>query len=206
MSKAIRFLFVAAILAIIIRLALPVAGTFLVAVDPPRKADAIVVLGSSMIERALEAGSLYREGVAPLIVLSHPEDAGLQQLYRHLQVQLPTQFEQQRSALLQMGVPAAALAELPGRPRDTRDEAALIRRLAADHGLKTIVVVTSNYHSRRAGLYIRRTAAGRYTIAMRGTRYERIDPHVWWRRPYDRIDVLLEWVKLPKYLWSLRSM
>src|SRR2546421_12450807 len=49
-------------------------GRWLVAEDPLGKASAIVVLSGAMPMRALEAATLYRDGYAPEVWLTHSTD------------------------------------------------------------------------------------------------------------------------------------
>jgi uncharacterized SAM-binding protein YcdF (DUF218 family) len=191
------------VLAIALRLTLPWFGTALVVSDPIERADAIVVLASNRMDRVYEAGMLYREGRSTRILLSHPDETYRRAIPERLGLSIPTDYDLQRSALRQMGIPDAAVHELAGNPQSTEDEAAIIARFSRQQRLKTLILVTSSYHSRRAALYVR-SAAGSYPrVAIRPSRFDSVKPEEWWRRPYDRADVVLEWLKLPKCGWAL---
>ena len=100
--------------------ALPLAGRLLVVADPlPASADAIVVLAGSIPTRVLEAGDLYRSGLAPRVVVTRERllrgDAAL----RARGVRLPESDELTLAALEQLGVPPHAIIRLRRRTRST---------------------------------------------------------------------------------------
>src|SRR4051812_3332844 len=85
-------------------------GRYLQHEDPLQKADAIFVLAGTRIERPLEAMDLYKEGWAPLIVLSpgRPEEG--EYILRQRGIPFMTESEQARDALIRSGLPVAAVA------------------------------------------------------------------------------------------------
>jgi uncharacterized SAM-binding protein YcdF (DUF218 family) len=111
------------------------------------KADAIVVLGGR--SNRLPVGlRLHEEGVAPVLLVFNASGSG----------------------------DAGHLYERPD-PYTTRGEARAIARLAAEHGWRSVVVVTSGYHVPRAGLIVRRAFDG--DVQMVGA------PSWRWRLPLD---------------------
>jgi uncharacterized SAM-binding protein YcdF (DUF218 family) len=178
------------------------AARILIVEDQTAPSDAILVLAGNRIERVYEAGSLYRERLAPKILLSKPSSAENVELARTLGVKIPSHNDVQRMALEQMGVPSSAIENMEAPMFSTRDEARVLARLATARQYRSVIVATSPYHSRRARMYMRREAEGRFDIRIRPTRYESIDPDKWWWRPYDRVDVVLEWLKLPRVVWT----
>jgi hypothetical protein len=72
------------------------------------------VLAGTRAERPLEAIDLYKEGYAPIVILSPGivEDAEVQLAKRG--VRFPRQDELQRDALVQSGLPAAAVLSTGG--------------------------------------------------------------------------------------------
>src|SRR5262245_152968 len=119
LSRTRRFLLrAAALLTVLAFLSalgfLPFAGRALVAQDPLVHADAIFVLAGARAERWLEAVDLYREGWAPLVLLSSGRLERAELRVRQLGVRYPSSEEQARSAIVQLGVPEAAVAIMPG--------------------------------------------------------------------------------------------
>jgi uncharacterized SAM-binding protein YcdF (DUF218 family) len=95
-------------------------------------ADVIIVLGGGQHERPQRAAELFGAHAAPRIIVS---GAGDDEINRQL--------------LIQAGVPAAAI-EVEGKSATTRENAEFtVRRLRAEQ-LRSAIVVTSWYHSRRA--------------------------------------------------------
>lgn len=179
---------------------LSAAGRFLVEDDPLGHADAIVVLTGSYPDRIIEAATLYREGWAPRIILCRePENAGFQKL-QALGVHVPRIFELNRSVAEQLGVPADAISVLERPAGSTYSEAEVVLADAIAHGYRSILIVTSKYHSARAARIYRHLAAGRVAISVRGARDDEFQPDAWWRdRPSTR-RVVIEFQKLLTFL------
>jgi uncharacterized SAM-binding protein YcdF (DUF218 family) len=91
---------------------------------------------------------------------------------------------------------------LPGIVSGTIDEARAIKRYAATSGLRSLVVVTSPYHSRRALWTMRRqligdgVVVGSDPVPMAATTPRPAD---WWVRRAGWGTVAVEFVKLPYY-------
>jgi uncharacterized SAM-binding protein YcdF (DUF218 family) len=179
-------------------------GRYLQHEDPLQKADAIFVLGGARVERWLEAYELYRGGYAPFIVLSPERAEAAETMVRSRGVRFPSTPELQRDALVQMGVPASAILA-PGTWVDnTAQEGNLLRALVQARGWKRLIVVTSKYHTRRAGFAIRRALRGTGTEAIiRASRYDPSDPARWWRSRPDIRFAGSEWIKLVLYRLGL---
>ena len=171
-------------------------GRYLVNDEPLEKADAVVVLAGSIPDRILEAVALYKEGYAPRILLSRGRNpAGYSQL-AELGVHVARQFELNRSVAEQAGVPAAALSEVGGNEDSTVDEAQEVLRFAGSQGVRTLIVVTSKHHSRRASIIYRHLADPRLRIISRPSRYDEFTPDGWWHDRTYRRRVVIEWQKL----------
>jgi uncharacterized SAM-binding protein YcdF (DUF218 family) len=133
-----------------------VVGGYFVLVRPhvnhPQHADAIVILGSldenNRVETAL---ALLSKHVASTLVISVP--AGDQRAAQDLCTKPQAGF---------------TVACFRPDPATTRGEAEEIRRLASQHGWKSIVVVTSTFHISRARMIVKRCFDGRlYMVAAR---------------------------------------
>jgi uncharacterized SAM-binding protein YcdF (DUF218 family) len=113
------------------------------------RADALVVLSGSAAysQRAAEAATLYKEGRAPLVLLT---DDGVLGGWSEAEQRNPRFVELAAAELTRGGVPAESVKVLGARPTSTYDEAEAVRAYAAGRGLRSLVVVTSAYHSRRA--------------------------------------------------------
>lgn len=171
------------------------AGEFLVTDEAPERADAIVVLSGSFPDRILEAVDLYQAGLAPLIVLCRePENAGFKQL-RERGVVLPRGYELNQSVAEQLGVPSAAIVVVERSEGSTFSEARRVLDFVARQGVETILLVTSKFHTRRAGVIYRHLAGDRLRIITRPARYDRFEPESWWRDRMSTRRVLIEYQK-----------
>lgn len=103
-------------------------------------ADAILVLGDDNYagERARHAAKLYRERWAPRVVASG----------RYIRPYANIADLIQRD-LVQNGVPAEHILAAPSRVENTREEAFAMRRIMREQRWRRVIVVTSNYHTRR---------------------------------------------------------
>jgi uncharacterized SAM-binding protein YcdF (DUF218 family) len=183
---------------------LPFAGRFLVRADQLEKADVIFVLGGSRVERWLEAVDLYKEGWAPRIVLSpgfvEPAEATL----RERGMTFPREGDLARQGAIAMGVPATVISVLPDLVDNTAEEAVALGRMFPSGESQRVIVVTSGYHTRRAGFAFRRQFAGTPVhVIMRASRHSVAQPSRWWRSRSDIRFVLSELPKLAAYLAGL---
>jgi uncharacterized SAM-binding protein YcdF (DUF218 family) len=118
-----------------------------------RAADAIVVLGCpvlpdgqaspGLVRRVARGVALFRQGVAPLLVLSGGGLGGV------------PEAEIMRCLALAAGVPQAALLVEP-RSRNTLENARETARLLAAQGLASVLLVSDRVHLPRAALLFRR--------------------------------------------------
>ena len=165
--------------------------------DPPVRADAIVVL-SGRYERSMYAADLYRQGFAPLVVLSEEVPNSSSRRLEEMRMRLPGTLEIHRRVLQTKGVPADKI-EVLGKPSlSTSDEAIQIAARFGRSG-RRILVVTSPSHILRSKFVIARALEGRgVALAVCATPYEEF-PDPWWRSQDAARDVLLEWAKLAFY-------
>jgi uncharacterized SAM-binding protein YcdF (DUF218 family) len=197
-ARAFRFALALACLGSIIFL--PFAGRFLVREDPSEPADAIIVLSGARVERWLEGYELYREHRAPVIVLSPGPTEEAETNLRARGIRFPTGADLARDALLQLGVPSEAVRILPGSVDNTAQEAEALHVLVRETGWQRVIVVTSKYHTRRAGFAFRRELRGvPVHILVRASRYDGADPARWWRHRADIRFVTSELQKLVLY-------
>lgn len=103
-------------------------------VDAPRPADAILILGGPDYRRYGFGTDLGAEGWAPNVVVSNPNGAADPHLTRYCATPQP-EFN------LMCFVPD---------PETTKGEGRELRRLAAQHGWHTVIVVTIRPHISRA--------------------------------------------------------
>jgi uncharacterized SAM-binding protein YcdF (DUF218 family) len=175
------------------------AGRLLVASDPlPERADAIVVLAGSIADRVLEAADLYRAGVAPRVVVTRERLPRGDWSLRAHGVRLPESSEQTLAALHALGVPPSATRIIPKRTSSTDDESRTIARWACARA-RSVVVVTSRYHTRRARLILRQAIDPAVALAVRPSRHDPFTAARWWSDRRDAKAVLSELEKLAHF-------
>jgi hypothetical protein len=197
--KLLKWIILLAVIATVYLLRGPIlhaAGDFWVVEDAPAPADAIVILGDDnyMADRAHRGAELYREGWAPRIVACgrylRPY-ASLAELMQH--------------DLTDRGVPAEAVIRLPHGAGNTREEAVVVRRLADRQRWKRLLVVTSNFHTRRARHIYVRVFQGGPEVRVVAARDFGYDPSRWWESRLGLKNFLNELLGYPVAIWETRS-
>jgi len=122
-------------------------------------ADAIVVLSGSSTyrERASWAAKLYREGRAPIIILTNDS---LISGWDRVEERNPYFYELAAKEMQQRGVPAEKIQVVSGIALGTYEESLGLRDYATAHKVNRLLIVTSAYHSRRALWSMREACAG----------------------------------------------
>lgn len=158
------------------------SGRFLV-VDQPRKADVIVVLAGETDRRPARALELLKQGYAKRMILNVPAEA---KIYQWSQPELAAKYVQ--------GLPeAASITICPIYGFSTKEEAKDVARCLEASGGRDVLLVTSDYHTRRALSVFSQEAPGHnYSVA------SAVDPRefgvAWWRRR--------EWAKMNFNEWT----
>jgi uncharacterized SAM-binding protein YcdF (DUF218 family) len=175
--------------------------------EPVRPADAVVVF-AGMRERKPYGLELWREGLAPALVLSVgrfewrgipelllPSDGGL----RALVDQTPPW---RRHFLITIDGLGARAEWIPRGRFGTWSEARAIAALARARNWRSLLLVTTAAHSRRALLSLDRALrASRGSVRAIAVPEERssVRRSSWWRSRAGRSLVIGEWIKLPVY-------
>lgn len=159
-------------------------GAFLVKAGPPQKADAALVLaGDGGGYRILTAAQLARDGFVPKVLVSGPD--GVYGLHE-CDVAIPFAVKH--------GYPESYFVHMEHSGRSTLTEAQAILPVIRGMGLKRIIVVTSNYHTHRAGAIFRRLAPD-LTILVVAAPDKYFTTDGWWRDRQAQKTFLMEWEK-----------
>ena len=194
----IAVLVVATLLAIGWQGVLATLGGLLVDAERPERADLILVLGGDFWgPRVIEAAELGRHGYAPVVLISSPPYAG------RPEGELAVEF------LVKRGYRREMFAVFPHNATSTVAEANAVRGELERRGVHRVLLVTSNYHSRRAAIVFRLFCGGIRFISVPAA-----DPNYpadrWWKGEGSRNVFYSEWVKIagslliayPRYLVS----
>lgn len=143
MRKKLRLFVGAALAALVV---VPVGLIVLPSNDEPVPSDAIVMFAGGRGERLPIARGLAEEGLAPVLVIMNGTDPGWP-----------------RANLLCEGSFDYDVICPNPTPDNTRGEAATTAQLAEDNGWGSVLLVTSDYHLRRASTLLHRCFAGEIT-------------------------------------------
>jgi uncharacterized SAM-binding protein YcdF (DUF218 family) len=178
-----------------------VGAKLLVVKSELSSADAIVVLSgsSTYVERADWAARLYREGRAPVILLTNDS---VRSGWSNAEERNPYFYELAARELQQRGVPAAKIQVVPEIVSGTYEESLELRDYAIAHKLKRLLVVTSAYHTRRALWTLRSACEGRdMEVGIEGPPpgWQTPLPGTWWLHRFGWKVVAGEYVKMVYY-------
>lgn len=163
--------------------------------EPPLRSDLILLLGGDarMAGRAQHAASLYQRGFAPRVVVARSENppAAFLGLY-------PNDTDVNVGILRHAGVPDSAILVItaPHGAASTVDEGRLLAWYLRRHPAERVLLVTSEYHTRRARWAIRRGLDGLpVEIRVSGARDPRFYAGNWWRSEAGLLAYFEEYVK-----------
>ena len=159
------------------------------------KAQAIVVLGGDSVrgDRVRHAVALYRQGWAPRLVLSGPS---IRSYF--------SEAELMEREATELGVPAAHLIVARHPAASTLGEAVALGSVLAEHNFRKVIVVSSNFHTRRVRRIYRAVFRPQGTqVFVSAAPDFNFDPRRWWQQREGRAVLLLEVVKSLYTWWEL---
>ena len=140
---------------------------------PAVHADALLLLGDDNFyaDRATHAAELIRHGVAPVVVASGRRlrpGAGIAELQEH--------------DLIERGVPKDKIIRFPHDAESTLEESGALARLCSERHFRNVIVVTSNYHARRARYIFHKVFPPAIAVSVAGAHDGDFDPDHWWEK------------------------
>ena len=164
-------------------------GRFLVVDESPDKCDAIVVLGGENVTRVGRGVELFREGYGDKIIMS---GGG----------RLTTKLAEADLMLMEardLGVdPAAVLLERESE--STYENAVFVKQIVMEKGIKSFLLVTSNYHTRRARQIFSRVFDGTgVRIITVSASDPKFSPDSWWKKGEGQQRALTELANIVVY-------
>ena len=164
------------------------AGEFLIKKDEMKPADAIVILAGEETERVEYGVRLFKEGWArkDLIIMAGG----------------PLVWKYSWSGLMKdharaLNVPEDSILT-EEKSRTTEEDALYTGEILRKRGIRSIILVTSPYHSRRAALIFQRVVGKNCRIFSSPAEDSWFHTEGWWKRRRDRAAVLNEYAK---FLW-----
>jgi len=164
--------------------------------DSLAHADAIVVLSDDnyYADRAAHAADLYRHGMAPYLVASGRKlrpYAGIAELMEH--------------DLVERAVPKDNILRVSHQAQNTLEEAQVLRQQVLDRKWRNIIVVTSNYHARRARYIFTHVFPATVSVRVSGAKDGDFDPDTWWERRISVKKLMTEMVGMVVAIWELHG-
>ena len=150
---------------------LRLVGGMLVVEDALEKSDAIIILSNDNFyaDRATRAAEVYRQDLAPVVVASGRRlrpYANIAEFMTH--------------DLIERGVPKDRIIPFPQDADCTKDEAEALHKLVQDKNWKRLIIVTSNYHTRRARYIVGKVFDDGITVRVASARDGDFDPANWY--------------------------
>lgn len=196
MKKKLFVLSISFLIIIAIYLAFPFIlegmGRFLVVREEPVPSDVILVLaGDDNGERVAEGVNLYKQGYADKIIMSGGPLAWKL-----------TSAEWMKKQAVAMGVPAQNIL-LQKESRSTLEDVVFSLALIEKHGFKSVILVTSPYHARRAKRIFKRASRGRQIkVVSCPVRESGFRVEGWWSRHEDTSYVIREYMAMVYYFFK----
>jgi len=191
------FIFLAAICLYVFRAQyLPYAGRYLVVEDKLEKANAMFVFGGSIPNRIIEAAEIYKDGFAPLIIISkYPEPEGYKYL-RDIDISLPEGHDINKSIAIQMGIPENNLLVTEYRNTSTFEEILRLVQFCRENNFKKVILVSSKSHTRRISRIFSGISDGQIKGIVRYSRFDGYNPDQWWQDRNSLRQTVFEYQKL----------
>jgi uncharacterized SAM-binding protein YcdF (DUF218 family) len=188
-------------------------GGFLIVSEEPRGSDAIVVLAGGEPSRAFKAVELYKAGLAPFVLLTSEPTPSIFEKARRDGIQLVPTYENYMRILEGYGVPRERIHRIEEPIFDTAAELQRIADFTKQKGWHRLIVVTSNFHTRRSRLVGRYVFAPDIDFAVVAAPDDSFKPETWWKSQGQTRTFAIEVEKLltytlyywPKSLWKKRE-
>jgi uncharacterized SAM-binding protein YcdF (DUF218 family) len=189
LTRTRRLLLALVALLLLLLLALPAVArgmaAYLVSKQDPARSDAILVLaGDVKCNRVLRAGELVRDGFAPRALVSSPHE-----LYGVQEGELAV------NCAVSRGQSRAWFEIVKVKAESTVAEAEQFAPLLSSRGIRTLLIVTNDSHTRRAGSAFRSRLGAAIDVRMVGVSDPFFNVDAWWKHHEGREIVFFEWVK-----------
>lgn len=174
---------------------LRVAGNYWIKSDAPANVDAIVILSDDNFtaDRATRAADLYHDGWAPRVVGSG------RRLRPYISIADLMQHD-----LESRGVPKQAVIPFAHDATNTLEELRGIREFVQQQGWKRIMIVTSNYHTRRTRYLCEHVFPADVHVLVVAAPDHDYDPDSWWKTRMGIKTFFHEFAGMFVAIWEVR--
>ena len=168
-------------------------GEYLVRTDALAKADAVLVLAGDLNgDRITKAAELVKQGYAPVVLVSGPMP-----IYGINEATLAIDYAVSR------GYPRGIFVPMVSGSFSTRDEADFAGPELRKRAVHRVLIVTSNFHTRRAGNLFRGKPGADIDLRMIAARHPHFTPDGWWKDREGQKIFFFEWTKTIATLFGL---
>jgi uncharacterized SAM-binding protein YcdF (DUF218 family) len=200
MKKLIVFIFFVIMLVAVLKTfhspLLRYAGNCLIKEDSLQKADALVVLSGSAFERGSKGTELLQNGYARMIICP---GGNLDLNYLILFGDSIYESDITKKKILQSGVTDSSVVCIHNGT-STQEEAQAVKEYCKLHHFKSIIVVSTYFHTARVKrVYSKIFAGSGITIIVRGAKSVHYDESIWWQSEEGLISFNNEWIKTVYY-------
>lgn len=164
-------------------------GRYLVVDEKPRPCDAIVVISGEAVPRVAKGVELYKEGYGRYIIMS-----GGGRLTSKL-----TDADLMMMEAVDLGLPRSAVL-LENKSESTYENAVNVKEIVLERNIKSFLLVTSNYHTRRSkyifGKVFKDTGVEIITVSAPDPKFSASS---WWKKHEGQQKALTELANLIVY-------
>ena len=172
-------------------------GNYLVVGHSLKKADLIVCMMGRPVERGLAAAELYGMGLATKIFVGREELPNGYAVLEEKKVHYPESRDLLIMMLEGLGVPRSDCIASDNFVDSTFEEAKIVKEIALKQGYRTLIIVTSPMHARRALLTFKKVfGKDDVKIMMLPSKFSDFRSNDWWKKKKYLREVIIEYQKL----------
>lgn len=182
-------LFACLLLPVVISLGLRGIGGFLIHADPLKKADAVVALSGDSGDRVSEAVLLYKSDYADYLIITFTDEAARDELIR---------------SAVRQSFPQENIFVTGSTVFNTVDEAIAVRRLALEHDIDSLIIITDPYHTLRTRIIFEsQLKSSDIDVQVRPVRDHWYRNNTWWKTELGRQYTYEEYLKIILYFFGV---
>ncbi len=173
-------------------------GNYLIEQNELKKCHAVVPLSGGFPEREIEAADILNEGYSDFLILLNQIDPVGYEILKERKVEFKSPLQMKIDAIKLLGVKEEKIITLKDPVDRTVQEAFSVKNfLKPGVGIKCIIIVTSNYHTKRSGKIFRKVFKDTgINIIIRGLRFDDYSAQNWWKKPRYVRGTVTEFLKL----------
>jgi len=185
LRKIFLAVLILALLAVLHQKILTGIGSFLVQEDIPQTSDAAVVLytGVDIYPRLIEAADLYKKSTIEKVVINGNRKTEILLDLESSGYEPPCKwYADDLSVLVHLNVPKDHIMAISAEEAfDTISEARIVGDTLINNGMKSVILTTSKFHSRRAHYIWSKMFKDRLDVYVAPARNDPFKPESWWR-------------------------